>query len=586
MSAESAQTVKQPSERRMSLRISKQDLVGVVLPHLVMIVAQLPLSTIAYVNLWKSAPHYRFFPFLFAAVLYLIYARWPRTEHPFVKSTFANVLLVGGIVFSVGATAFVNPTFASASVICLIGSILARTRDKETGRTLVSIWWLLPLGIQLPLGTDVELITWLQRVSARCTSLLLDVFGYPHDMPGTILVFPQKSYFVEEACSGVQSFFTLLFCSALYCVWARRGLMHSLALIALAVFWAIVMNIMRIFLIPIFDVELDIDLTKGLPHDLLGYFVLFFALLMVASTDRLLSFFFDPVPLDGPSAAARYWRIFVDFITFAKLRKSIRSRRQELGRQHADRHQTSITTRGLKILNWGLAIFIAATAIIQTLDASRMFRKNYRVAFGLDTIVELAEQDLPTEIGRWQCVAYERLDRPLASELGQRSDNWQFQSESYIGVASLDQPFPGWHELTVCYTNQGWIVDDQRVTHYEQRDDLGEPWAYVEVGLTNTLGERGYLLFSFFDVLGRPIEAPDTSSGLSLLFQRIKNRLNVRIRERLFNAEAYQAQVFVHSSQPLTEEDKQEVIDNYLEVRETLRSKFEQMNREATNDST
>ena len=127
---------------------------------------------------------------------------------------------------------------------------------------------------------------------------------------------------------------------------------------------------------------------------------------------------------------------------------------------------------------------------------------------------------------------------------------------------SLDQPFPGWHELSVCYTNQGWrLLERKRVDATSTAD--GQAWPYVEITFENDLGEFGYLLFSFFDVEGQPFDAPEDWDTMTSLYYRIQNRLSSRLREQIFQSETYQAQVFVPATRPLGENelDKPEADD-------------------------
>ena len=162
-----------------------------------------------------------------------------------------------------------------------------------------SLWTAaLPLFVFLPLPFrwDTTLITTLQRQSAALTSSLLDLLGLGHYLDGTQILVPGKTgYGIEEACSGVQSFFTLLFIAIVMMVVFRRiktnlaggavltilgilsiassialpfmfyigiafilwGLLgfRAMAIIYAAVFWAMFINVLRILLIPVLDVN-------------------------------------------------------------------------------------------------------------------------------------------------------------------------------------------------------------------------------------------------------------------------------------------------------------------------------------------
>ena len=193
------------------------------------------------------------------------------------------------------ATIFVTPWFAAFSTICLLGSLLSRTVNAETGKSLLPLTLMLLVFLQPPndfdfdtVHGDRDLVTNLQTLSSRVSSYFLDLFSYSHLLEGTQIMMPKtdapngvKSYNVEQACSGVQSFFTLLFITAFWIVLFRRPWFRATLLLMSAVFWAIFMNIIRIMFIPIADLTFDIDLSSGFSHMVWGYVALGVGVLMV-----------------------------------------------------------------------------------------------------------------------------------------------------------------------------------------------------------------------------------------------------------------------------------------------------------------
>ena len=74
------------------------------------------------------------------------------------------------------------------------------------------LWLLVPL----PFRWDVRLVFALQDWSSRAASLMLDFWGVDHLLAGHILELPHQQFLVEEACSGIQSLFSLLAFAAIY----------------------------------------------------------------------------------------------------------------------------------------------------------------------------------------------------------------------------------------------------------------------------------------------------------------------------------------------------------------------------------
>ncbi len=233
-------------------------------------------------------------------------------------------------------------------------------------------------------------------------------------------------------------------------------------------------------------------------------------------------------------------------------------------------------TKMTKIFAWSLVGLLSCAGIYQIADIQKMLGSQAVSVtfFDDDVIVDVDRGALPVQINRFKCISFENIDRGVGSELGQRSDTWGFEGDEYRIIAALDQPFPGWHELTTCYKNQGWKVTDRKTISNIEGQENG--WAYVEVKMEKATGEHGYLMFSFFDVAGQPWEAPEDWGAWTSFWERVKNRGSYRLRSRLFRAEAYQNQVFVVATQPLTKNQRAEVSGVFFQMRETLRKQFQE----------
>jgi hypothetical protein len=64
------------------------------------------------------------------------------------------------------------------------------------------------------------------------------------------------------------------------------------------VFWALLMNVTRVMSIAVAQIRFQLDLTSGWQHDAVGYAAMLLAIPFLLSTDRLLQFFFGPIPDD------------------------------------------------------------------------------------------------------------------------------------------------------------------------------------------------------------------------------------------------------------------------------------------------
>ncbi len=592
----------------------------ILLPYGVAILAQLPMLLLYFKGLWAQE-HYQFFPFAVLATIGLAWTRWPRgSAMPFHRSLASDILMVLGFLSALIGVALVDPWYAALSIILIVTSLLARTQDLETGKSLWTCALPLFVCLYLPNRYDTVIITRLQSYSAQFTSKLLDLIGLGHYLDGVVINVPGGRQFgIEAACSGVVSFFTLLAVTTVFIVWARRittprpaiawmlvgtGILLALidsqigddlgwlalggaalilmgivgfrasVLLLSAVFWALFMNTVRILLIPISDVKWGFDLSHGIPHAILGYVVLIIGILLVLSTDQFLTFLFGSVEEPDSQAAdfqnpiTSFWN---GFLWGGERAEDGRARPKQAAKS---RQPVSPTGRSLI---WTIAGIMILCGLWQLWDVQQsLASEDYKVRFfDADVTMDYSEDDVPEFLGEdWKKVYYESQDRSRSSDLGQRSDVWQFQSPRCQAVTSLDQTFPGWHELTTCYKNQGWNLVSRKWHEGDPVEEGGEPWAFIEARFEKNTGEKGYLLFSHFDAFGKPVEAPTHWGSLNSFFVRARNRLSNRIRATLFDGAVYQTQVFLQSYQPVTDDLKLEVRDRYKEVREIIRKKF------------
>lgn len=562
----------------------------VLLPYLIALAALSPLLVYYFSLLW-GRPHYQFFPFALILVAVFGYLRWPKhLEEPFFSRKLSTFLFWTGILFGIAATVFSEAWFAAAAAVMLLTSLFARTRDGEVaGSTLISLGLPLLVILMPPNNLDFRVITTLQQTSAQVSSLYLDMLNFKHHSPGTTLNFPDQNYEVERACSGVQSFFTLLFCTSFLIISLRRPFWRGLLLLISAGFWAVFMNSIRILTIPVADQLFDINLTEGIPHDILGYVAMLIAVLLILSTDQLFEFL---IGRSGNSMADE-----------KPTRKWLPTTKKSTDSEVAADQPTKFKPISLASQRFAIAgaIVVLLLGSLQFYDFARSLgQSDLRVrAFSRNVVVDLDENALPKSVktsvdGKpfdWSKIGYERTDRTIGSDFGQRSDSWAFRSRSgELVKASLDQTFPGWHELTTCYKNVGWKINPgariKKSAEFETSDGSKEDWSYIECDMVDpTTGQHGYLLFSFTDAMGEPIAAPIEWGNLRSFYERAKNRLFHSLRASLFRGEAYQMQVFVPSQRKLSLDQKEEIRSQYLAIREAMRASLIKYRDGASNEA-
>ena len=565
--------------------LDTSDLLKTLLPYIIGIGSQLPLLFLYYTRSLDRRPHYGWWVFFALLVtVMLAWSRWPKDgRQQFAESLWSNILLAGGLVLGLGAILFIEPWFAAASTFVLIASMLARTIDRETGKSLWLVALPLFVSLQLPMQYDFKLIGWLQRGSANLTSRILDLIGIEHYMPGTKLKTPTGEYGIEEMCSGIQSFFLLVFVAVAFSVWMRRPLFRAIILFIAAIFWSVCMNCLRISIIPIFDIYFSVNLSEGIAHDLLGWATMLLGVLLLLSTDQFLMFLFGPVDVGTGSSGP-----MGKFITNV-WNNLLAGEQEDEGARKRRRNRRPALTALSHTFAWIVGGILLVGGLWAMVDISNTLFSDKRIRFFASNVVfPLSEDSMPLTLDEWNRVNYDSDTRSRGSDLGEQSDSWVYQSAKsrFLAYASFDQAFPGWHELTTCYGNDGWELKrrDRRGGGDEVESNIPDEvneWPYVEAYFEKPTGEKGYLLFSLFDGFGEGFVPPRTWGSLEHLMSGARNRLGEKTRARLFQSAGYQTQVFVQGYGTLTKQKRDEITRHYLKLRSQMKEEFLAMkNRE------
>jgi exosortase len=269
---------------------------------LVLLIAHLPLAGIYYLRLW-SLTHYQFFPFALGLFVWLVLRRAGASAEklPWISRGLLvlDVALLG-YAYLIPRT---SPLCGAAALVLLCAAWLLTVRESGFRRSLLYLAILPALTLRLPRQMDDEVIQWLQRGTTSLASQVLSRMGILHARQGVVLEMPGKQFLVAEACSGVQSLFTILFLAAvIYCL-KRRSLVHGICLLASGFVFSGMMNVARVLTITLVWDHWQQDLSAGILHDVLGYTCLGIAALLLLSADAMLGFLGDPVPDVGRPGA-------------------------------------------------------------------------------------------------------------------------------------------------------------------------------------------------------------------------------------------------------------------------------------------
>jgi exosortase len=511
---------------------------------LVLAVAHLPLLGEHASNLW-SRPHYQFFPFVLAGTAALAFQRGRRLGTLRPGSRRACYVW---LAFSAGLLTFAaavnSPWLGAVAALLTLAAVLFAVGGAGLLRRLLPAWALLWLAVPPPFLLDQQLISALQTLTARLSSRVLDVFGVLHVLAGHVVEVPGRRLLVEEACSGIHSFFAVLPVTLFFVLWVRRPLVRATLLLLAAAGWMLVANVARVVGITVLVTRWGVDVTTGWPHEAFGLGVFAATLGLLWSSDRLI----------------------LVLTAWNPLRRRPAARPGPPGGTPAAAAAGGGPTRLPDFQATGLAAW-PVTAAYGALACANLWLlwlvlSAPAPALDFDT---LGADALPARRGPWQRTGYETEVRDRHDQLGRFSQRWLYRAGPHNATVALDYPFPGWHELTICYRSQGWTVEERLVHVDEAAAQAGGP--FVEVKLRKPPGRYAYLLFSGLDAAGRPLRPRDEG-------------LRAQVGARLFflpqlhpslRADTYQVQVLVPSYAPLTPAEQRQAQDLFQHARGLLR---------------
>ena len=537
----------------------------------VVIAAHLPLFLVHLRNLWVMRPHYQFFPLLMAGIGWLLWKHWPRWSVAQPPRWWTTGLLACGLATLTVSGVLFSPWLAAAALVLSVGGLIGRYAAPGQWRDWLPVWLVMWLIVPPPFRLDFRLISWLQASTSQMSSMLLDIVGVQHLMEGNVLVLPGHRMLVDEACSGVNSVLVLLVLTALYVVASRRPLIWAVPLLASSIVWAWGANVVRVTTVALAQAWFQLDLSGGWRHELLGYVTILLALIWLGSTNRCLAFFLQPIDLRRadrssfafrPSSLTDAWNWCVGAGWAGGKQKKRRSTQPPP--PPAPVELPAQPEKGFEAPDYLWLTGFAVLAVLQM------------AAFAVPAVtrdfhaVRFEQADLPAELAGWALVRHEAVERETSSKEGHYSSGWQYRRGGLECRVSVDYPFEGWHELTNCYTGNGWVRLSRQPVNEESQG--GAAGAYVEAEFSKPTGELGWLLFGLFKHTGEFLASEDADRAA---WPTIREKLArsplgswlLGIRYGGVADTSYQVQVFASRSVGLTAAERAEVRKLFLAAR-------------------
>ncbi len=548
---------------------------------------------VAYLGIVLQLEHYQYVPLAMLAVAALAWSRGDGQVHPprgwvtWGLILFAFAALVAGMVLY-------SPWLAAVGFVAYAAAWLWVSREPD-GRSLIVLALPLAMMIRVPLGLDGDLIINLQRWTTRLASSLLDLAWIPHFVTGNVIGLSKRELFVAEACSGIQSVFTLLFLATMLIAYKRYPLWYAPLYWLAAVLAAVLGNGLRVTLVAMADVVLELDLASGWSHELVGYVTLLLAFLLVLSFDQFFTAWLHPIQTrikdlkTRENPLVRIWDTWIVGLLIPS--QSIDDEDEELPAEVSNASldgepamaasapagdsvgRTRSFEAGRRLLMWrgvplavgGVLALISLGMVVSTAMAT--WRRDTVESSGLVSFVP-PETMFGETLGKLSILDHEIARDSGEQRLGKAADIWSIGNEQLRGQLVLSQPYFGWHELCSCYEGLDWRLVDRAVLVASDMYGSVLPEAssreYAMARFKGAEDRYGYLWFSAITYEGLAIRPPGGLGSITKLARRFQDD------GEQVPTDLMMLQLWVESSRRLEPEDLQLFTRSFEDARARL----------------
>jgi exosortase len=213
------------------------------------------------------------------------YALWREREKclsPEIKpSNFGLLVMLGAVVILLGGSLGAEVFTARMSLLILVAGMILFLAGWQMLRAVSFPLAFLILMIPIPVIIYNQITFPLQLLASRFATFWLELVGVPVLREGNVLILPNYSLEVVEACSGIRSLMTLLTLAIAYgyLVERRRWVRYTLAILMVPI--AIVSNAIRIMGTGVLTFHFGPKAAEGFFHEFSGWIIFLAALVLM-----------------------------------------------------------------------------------------------------------------------------------------------------------------------------------------------------------------------------------------------------------------------------------------------------------------
>ncbi|HET9366241.1 MAG TPA: exosortase A [Candidatus Angelobacter sp.] len=231
---------------------------------------------------WWNDPDYGhgfLVPVFAGYVLWRERERWTKAE--IKPSNFGLLVMLGAVLILLGGSLGAELFTTRMSLLILIAGMILFLAGWKMLRAVSFPLAFLILMIPIPVIIYNQITFPLQLLASRFATFWLEVAQVPVLREGNVLILPNYSLEVVEACSGIRSLMTLLTLAIAYGYLVERRKWARYALAILMVPIAIVSNAIRIMGTGILTFHFGPKAAEGFFHEFSGWIIFLAALVLM-----------------------------------------------------------------------------------------------------------------------------------------------------------------------------------------------------------------------------------------------------------------------------------------------------------------
>jgi exosortase/archaeosortase family protein len=355
---------------------------------------------------------------------------------------------------------------------------------------------------------------------------------------GFTLAVPGKWFFVDDACSGINSLFGMLSLAMVIAVARRMSLAVTLTLIPTTLAAVLFVNVVRMDIIVLGYSWYGIDLSAETPHYWLGLALLPLTVMLIVGLASWTEWLLAPIGPYGDSPLTDLWdRVLHGNDVHAgdhDVEDSIPVPPVLVGVPQAE-----VPGAARSWWEWLPIIGMAGAALVGQFLIYRIHAGSVR---NLQRMEQVEAGSLPKTFDTWEFVDFQVVRRRHQDPQGEQSRVWRYrdtQSPRALAV-SVDYSFPGWHELCSCYRAIGWDLQERKIL-----GGHGKPFV-VRAAFKDGSGGNGYLWYAIVDATGKTLEPPQQHWGATL-----RNQTRIALDQFGTDMTTRQVQMFLPSGKSL-----------------------------------